>query len=375
MIKTDVLVVGGGLAGLSTAYFLGQTSEHSVIVIEQETALGGHSSGRNAGMLRQALSDPLLVKLAKQSVAYFNGLDPKKWVGVKLVKSGSLLLSQDHRSPELARTQKALGANRVSFRRLSREEAIRRVPVLATTEFNEALFCPDDAMLDLTPLLTGFVINLLRMNVPILTGRAVLRIQKTAQGYEVKTSKETFMAKKIVNAAGAWAPEIAKQAGAAKLPLTAYRRHLFLCRPSTVDRGQFKSWPFVWDVSRDFYFRPVHEGIMLSPCDKTLEKKGDRKERVNPAMKKLLLSKMKKFSESMKTWRVGQGRSGLRTMLPDGRFAIGEDGKKKGFFWVAGLGGHGVTTCFEVGRLAATMVSGGTVDPAMKRALSPGRFR
>ncbi len=165
MIKTDVLVVGGGLAGLSTAYFLGKNKKLSVIVIEQETALGGHSSGRNAGMLRQALSDPLLVKLAKQSVAYFNALDSNKWVGVKLTISGSLLLSQAQKDPELAHIQKALQANRVSFRRLSREEAVKRVPVLATTDFSEALFCPEDAMLDLTPLLTGFVNNILKMHI------------------------------------------------------------------------------------------------------------------------------------------------------------------------------------------------------------------
>ncbi len=369
-----MLVVGAGLAGLSTAYFLGQKKKLSVVVIEQEEALGGHSSGRNAGMLRQALPDPVLVKIAKQSLKHFNGLRSKGWADLRLKKSGSLLLAQKNKEDELRRIQRALTSNGLSFRSLSRQEAIRIVPVLASAEFSEALFCADDAMLDLTPLLTGFVKNLLKMHIPILTRRTVRGIKKTSKGFEISTSQETFLAKKIVNAAGAWASVIGKQAGAANLPLKAYRRHLFLSPQSAMRSKRCASWPFVWDVSQDFYFRPVKEGVLLSPCDKTPEQKGDRREKVNPEMKNRLLSKMHSFSEDMKSWKISNGRSGLRTMMPDGRFAIGEDRKQKGFFWVAGLGGHGVTTCFAVGELAATMVLGQKVDPSLKKALSPERF-
>lgn len=76
----------------------------------------------------------------------------------------------------------------------------------------------------------------------------------------------------------------------------------------------------------------------------------------------------------MRSWRAARPKSGLRTMTPDGRFVIGEDKKQKGFFWVAGLGGHGVTTCFSVGDLAARMVLGKNVDKKLRKALSPGRF-
>ena len=61
-------------------------------------------------------------------------------------------------------------------------------------------------------------------------------------------------------------------------------------------------------------------------------------------------------------------------MTPDGRFVIGEDTKLKNFYWVAGLGGHGVTTCFSVGELAAGLLLGHAADPALEKALSPGRF-
>ena len=67
MVKTDVLIIGGGVAGLSTAYFLGKSGQKKVIVLEQEKKLGGHASGRNAGMLRQALPDPILAAIARDS--------------------------------------------------------------------------------------------------------------------------------------------------------------------------------------------------------------------------------------------------------------------------------------------------------------------
>ena len=92
-------------------------------------------------------------------------------------------------------------------------------------------------------------------------------------------------------------------------------------------------------------------------------------------MKELLKQKLNRFSLSMGKLAVGGAKSGLRTMTPDGRFIIGEDARCEGFFWVAGLGGHGVTTCFSVGRLAADAILGKKRDNKLMRALSPERFK
>ena len=79
MTKVETLIIGGGVAGLSTAYFLGQSGERSVLVLEQEKSLGGHASGRNAGMLRQALSDPVLAQLAVKSRRFFDRAEKNGW--------------------------------------------------------------------------------------------------------------------------------------------------------------------------------------------------------------------------------------------------------------------------------------------------------
>jgi glycine/D-amino acid oxidase-like deaminating enzyme len=84
--------------------------------------------------------------------------------------------------------------------------------------------------------------------------------------------------------------------------------------------------------------------------------------------------KLGRFSRALGRLGLGGARSGLRTMTPDGRFVVGEDPRRRRFYWVAGLGGHGVTTCFSVGKLAADMIMGRTVDKKLQKALSPRRF-
>ncbi len=382
MLKTDVLIVGAGVAGLSTAYFLGAAGGCSVMVIEQEKKLGGHASGRNAGMLRQALSDPVLVTLAKRSRKYFDSLEKKGWENTRLVQNGSLLLSNAADKGKLKEIAEALKKNKIKSIIMTKEEAEKKVPLLKDGHFSEALFCSSDAMLDLEPFLKGFLKNLKKMNIPVYRGMVLKRIKTEKDGFRVEAGNKIFFTQRIVNAAGAWAPWVAEKAGALPIPLKSYRRHLFLSRPpslvyrpsSIVPRPSSANWPFVWDISHNFYFRPVNKDLLLSPCDKTFEKNGNRLEKVNPAMKKILSQKLAGFSTPAGKVRFGKAKSGLRSMVPDGRFVIGEDPKREGFFWVTGLGGHGVTTCFAVGELAANLILKREVDSQLAKALSPRRF-
>jgi D-arginine dehydrogenase len=374
LYKTEVLIVGGGVAGLSTAYFLAKGGLRSVTVLEQEKDLGGHASGRNAGMLRQALPDPVLASLAKQSRRYFEAFSGNGWKDLALDRRGSLLLAKGRQTRELDAIARSLKRAGIGMRWLSRVQAEKKVGLLRGGDFSKALFCPSDAMLELTPLLDGFLRSLRSLGVRVLKGVALEDVRSAPGGYIVLAGGKRFFAKKIVNAAGAWASWVALRAGASRIPLAAYRRHLFLSPEASVPDAGFKKWPFVWDVSHDFYFRPVRQGLLISPCDRLLEKKGDRREKTDPRAVGLLRKKMSRFSRPLGELPVGRPRSGLRTMTPDGRFVVGEDPARRDFYWVAGLGGHGVTTCFSVGKLAADMILGKKVDNRMKRALSPERF-
>ena len=191
----------------------------------------------------------------------------------------------------------------------------------------------------------------------------------------IEAGGRRYLARRVVNAAGAWAELVGRQAGASRVPLLAYRRHLYESR--AFGRAAAR-WPFVWDLTRRLYFRPSARGLLLSPCDRDLFRPGSagasRAESPDPRLRRVMAKKLRSFSNALASITIDSEKAGLRTMTPDGRFAVGEDPRARGFFWVAGLGGHGVTTCFSVGKLAADLIAGRRVDAALARALSPARF-
>lgn len=369
----EVLITGGGFAGLATAYHLTQQAGIRVTVLEQEHKLGGHASGRNAGMIRQALSDPSLVCLAKEGRKALRRASSSGWRHLDFRPRGSLLLARGRETRELENIHRALTKAGISSEWLSRSRAIRRVEPLREADFEKALFCPSDAMVEIDGLLADFVTALKRRGVRILCSRELKSLARTKRGFVVKTSHGIFHAKKVVNAAGAWAGVIGRKAGAVRIPFKAYRRHLFF---ADAVPGFSPRWPFVWDLSHQVYFRPQRRRLMLSPCDKVLFSLDGRKKRygTDPRMERALLKKLDRFSSCFKGIRIRSRTAGLRTMVPDGRFVIGEDPKLKNFYWVAGLGGHGVTTAFSVGRMAGNLILGKKVDEKLKKAFSPDRF-
>jgi D-arginine dehydrogenase len=374
MTRTDVLVIGGGFAGLSTAYALAKKGVKRIVVIEGEKKLGGHSSGRNAGMIRQAIAELVTARLAKDGRDRLARAERKFWGDIGFEPNGSLLLSESKASGELEATERTLRRIGVASRWLSRHEAERKVPILKGAEFSRALFCPSDALVDIKALLAGFLKALRYHKVKVLCGVKVRLIEKKKGGFLVTGSHGKFFSKRIINAAGAAAGLIAEKAGAARVPLVPYRRHLFQSGPF---RKAAAKWPFVWDVSRNFYFRPVGPSLLLSPCDRVAVTKryaARGREKVDAHMKRILFQKMKAFRADFGGLTIKEGKSGLRTMTSDGRFVIGEDPKLKDFYWVAGLGGHGVTTCFSVGEFAAASILNGKRDKSLVKALSPERF-
>lgn len=363
------------MAGLSTAYALGRKGLRDILVIEGEPALGGHSSGRNAGMIRQAIAEPVLAKLAKAGRARLARLSKKCWNDLGFRANGSLILASGKGLQELRTTEKVLRGLDIACDRVSKAQAERKVPVLRGADFKEGIFCPSDALIRIDALLEGFLKALRFYGVTVRFGARVDSIRKAGNIFIVKTNRGIFVSRRIVNAAGAAASLIARKAGASALPLKPYRRHLFKSKPYA---DNVSRWPFVWDVEHNLYFRPVDQALLLSPCDRTAVSgryAAEGRENFDARMKALLLKKIKTFRAAFRGLKIGEGKSGLRTMAPDGRFVVGEDPKLKGFFWVAGLGGHGVTTCFPVGELASDLILGRKHDRAIARALSPKRFK
>jgi D-arginine dehydrogenase len=368
MISTDYLIVGAGFAGAATAYHLSRRGVADILILEQESVPGFHSSGRNAAMIRQCVPDPALAQLTRDSAAFLRAL-PADWpVPVEFKSNGSLLLGSGAGWVKLQQDAESGRRMGIAMELWSPEQAKRRVPVLRDAEFDGAAWCATDGIIDIHALLLGYLKAASSRGARIRYGSAVRAVRRSAgAGLEVSTDGETIKAKVLINAGGAWANTVAKLAGAAPLPLAPCRRHLFVSPPlDWADSG----WPFVWDVTHDIYFRPEGEGLLLCACDQEELPPGDPP--VNEAVKELLAEKIERYLPALSGVSINKCWAGFRTLSSDGRFVIGWDAQVDGLFWVAGLGGHGVTTSSAVGALAAELILGGaeTKSPAF----SPDRF-
>ena len=126
---------------------------------------------------------------------------------------------------------------------------------------------------------------------------------------------------------------------------------------SWVDR----SWPSVWDLTHDVYFRPEPPGLLLSPCDAD-EAEPDGQGGETAAME-LLADKLTRWLPRLAGISVARTFGGMRTFAPDGNFVLGEDPQLRGFFWCAGLGGNGMTLSAALGRIVAEAVMGREPPP------------
>jgi D-arginine dehydrogenase len=369
------VVVGCGFAGLSTAVHLAKKGV-SVVVLERDPAPALHASGKNAGMIRQAVSDPHLARLAMEGRRALAFCHKEGWGPVGFKPNGSLLLAKDAAGlQELHLIEKNLRGLSIPLENWNRLQIESAVHVLKGADFTTALFCPGDALVDIGALLECFLKEAKRFKIEIVYGAAIEAVGNAAGSWTVRAAGRDRVADVVVNAAGAWAGEIGRLAGALAVPLKAYRRHLY---QAAVESPGAPGWPFVWDLSNELYFRPMTgQTALFSPCDKTLFELSPGKqdaETVDPAMEGVMKKKLADHAPALAGIRLEGARAALRTMAPDGRFVLGEDPSRKGFFWAAGLGGHGVTTAFSAGRLAADLILGDNKEVTLANALSPARF-
>lgn len=368
MISAEYVIIGAGFAGAATAYHLARRGIRDILLLEREDKAGVHSSGRNASMIRQVVGDPELTALAREGAAFLRN-PPADWPSpIQFEQNGSLLLGSGEVWDRLERDGETARRQGIEVETWSRQKTWERVPVLQGARFDGAVWCPTDGVVNIFSLLTGYLTAATSLGVHLIYDSPVRRFEVTrgrVQG--IVTNKGTVKAGTVINAAGPWAGAIAETAGAAAVRLHPFRRHLFVtARMAEVD----PHWPFTWDVTHDLYFRPASGGLLLCPCDEDEMAPGIPA--TEDRVRSLLLEKIRRYFPGLPELNIERGWAGLRTLSDDGRFVIGWDPKLAGFFWVAGLGGHGLTSSYSVGDLAAHLIL--DRNPG-DNPFSPARFK
>jgi D-arginine dehydrogenase len=209
----------------------------------------------------------------------------------------------------------------------------------------------------------------------IITDAEVEAIEHGAGRWSVATRAGPFEALHLVNAAGAWADEIARKAGLRPLGLQPKRRTAFTIDPPP--SAAIDAWPLVNDIGEEFYFKPDAGQIMVSPADAEPSPPTDAQaEELDVAIGVDRLQQ----ATSIVVTRVNRKWAGLRTFARDGNPIVGEDPAARGFFWLAGQGGYGIKTAPALSRILAGLVRAGSLPAAAAAAgvsaeeLSPRRF-
>ncbi len=363
--SADVVVVGGGFAGASTAFHLARLGFRDVLLLESDDQPGAHASGLNAAMVRQLVPDGATGAVLRASAAAIAG----EWAAdVHWCGNGSLLLvGAEAEGGLLDAAREAAGAG-LACQVVDRARAVARVPLLADVDFRAGIATASDGVVDISALLWKYLAGAKAGGARVFPSCPVEAVE-TAGGRvrAVVTPRGRVACRVLVDAAGAWANRVAALAGVAPLAMTPFRRHLVVTPPlDWVDAG----WPFVWHVDAGFYFRPEVGGLLLSSCDQRAAEPGPTPR--DPAVLEDLARKLAEHAPALAGLPVKRYWAGLRTITTDGRFAIGPDPRLAGFFWVAGLGGHGMTGSWAVGEIAAALLAGRSHPLAPP--LDPARF-
>jgi glycine/D-amino acid oxidase-like deaminating enzyme len=348
MEHAEILIIGGGIAGLATASHLAAAGQGGVLLLEREAQAGFYASGHNAGIGR------VLTGRAEHTALTVRGRALLAEAGLLNASGGCLLAAEAGGTAALAEEARAFGV-------VASAGAGCPLPGLAAAEH---LRIPGDGVIDIHGLLGHCAERARAAGARLRFGCQVQGISAGPRGFRVETDQGPLSAGLLVNAAGAWAGEVGRMAGGLDLALAAPRRHLVWSNaPCPQDQ------PWAWWADRPLYVRPESGGLLLCACEEELVELPVRgsQPKTGSAFLEGLLASLKELAPDLADRPIARSWCGLRTFAPDRRFLLGYDPLNPRLFWVAGLGGHGMTSGLAVGATAAGAIQGklstGTLDP------------
>lgn len=369
MTGSDILVIGGGIAGLSAAAALAGYAR--VVVLEAEEQVGFHSSGRSATMVHYALGDRLVRALTLASRPFFDA-PPEGFGDVPLGHRMPVLVHA--RETELAALD-ALASDLSAFAELERldRNGVHELCPLLREDALYGLADRSGTRLDPHALLQANLRQLRARGGSLHGGQRVAGISRQDGAWTVSCeSGEKFLAPIIVNAAGSWADEVARMAGVLPLGLEPKRRTIitFDAPPET----RLEGLPFAKTVGDELYFAPESGRLFASPMDEVPSEPCD----AQPDEYEIALAAFRMEERTTVTVnRIHSSWAGLRTFTKDKHPAAGFAEGADGFFWLAGQGGFGLQTSPAMADVVVSLITGASwpLPDVARGDLDPARFR
>ncbi|MGR6964087.1 NAD(P)/FAD-dependent oxidoreductase [Geodermatophilus sp. URMC 61] len=351
--SASVVVIGGGVIGLSTAHALARAGVHDVVLLDRD-ALGSGSTCRAAGGVRAQFSDPVNVALGARSLETFRDFPARFGQEIDLHQVGYLFLLS---TPEALAAfeanvalQNALG---VPSRLIGVEEARRLSPLVSPEGLLAAAYSPTDGHCTPESVVLGYASAARRAGATLLPHCAATGVDvRDGRVTGVRTDAGTIRTDTVVCAAGAWSAEIGSWAGV-DLPVTPLRRQILVTEPVP---GLDPRTPFTIDFETSFYFHREGEGLLLGMSDPE-EIPGFGLSRSDAWLPRLGAA-IERRAPALAEVGIAGGWAGLYEMTPDHNALIGRADTVEGFLYATGFSGHGFLMGPAVGEVVRDLYLG-----------------
>jgi len=361
MQTAEVVIIGGGIVGSSIAWHLTHAGCQSVLVIERESSQGKGSTGKSMGGVRAQFSTPVNIQMSLYSIPFYARFEEVVGHPADYRPQGYLFLATKDSHLAYLRNnferQRKLGLT--TARLLPADEIRTMLPQLRSNDILGGSFCSTDGFVDPYSVMNGFMASAVEHGATLWKKAEVAGITKDQQGiFHVETTHGPVCARTVVNAAGAWAAQIAKFLGV-DLPVEPLRRMLvpsepFLDFPHTS--------PMVIDMSTGFHFRPEGRGFLLAWNDP--EETPGYKTDFEPSFIEKILMHAADRVPAFENLPVNPKRAwaGLYEMTPDHHCVLGPVAAVPGFFLANGFSGHGVMHSPATGKILADLILQGKTN-------------
>jgi len=358
----DIVIIGAGIAGASLAAVLAtdHKKQARIVLLEGESQPGYHSTGRSAALLVLNYGPPSIRALTQAAFGFFAS-PPDGFAAAPLITERPMMT--------VARADQ-MEALENSFANLHPDSqatwltgaAICEAQPMLRKSYAEAAYLEQDGQdIDVAALHQGYLRSFKNAGGILHTNAAVTRLQKSGSTWQIETRTTRYEAPIVVNAAGAWADEIAALAGVDKIGLVPKRRTaVIIAAPDGFDTAAL---PATDDVDEEFYLKPDAGRLLISPADRTPSPPCDAQpDEMDVAI--CVDRIMTAFDIDVR--RIDTKWAGLRSFVADGSPVVGYSDHTDGFFWLAGQGGYGIQTAPALSQVAAALLCKRALPDIMK---------
>jgi sarcosine oxidase subunit beta len=353
----DIVIIGGGIMGASTAYYLAKRGQKDVVLLEKDL-LAQATTGLSVGGIRQQFSHPANILLSQETRRLFISFPEEFDTDIGFHQVGYLFLAQEEETwKEFLTNVNVQRSHKVPVEVLNQEEIKERWPYLEADDLKGGTFCAEDGYADPYSVAMGLANTARKLGVRIEEKTAVTSIQTEGDRIQgVETNKGSISTPVVVNVAGPWSGEVAKMAGI-DLPVKPFRRQAFV---TTAFKEIPKPIPLVLDFDVSFYFREEGPGILMGRSDL------DEPSSFNTNVDWNFLTKVTETAvlraPILEKARIRRGWGGLYTISPDNNPIIGPLPGVEGFFCASGFSGHGFQHGPPAGRILSELILEGQTD-------------